>query len=171
MFVAKLLAFPLSLVISASAAGVDMDYEGEVDVFTGEPVYTSDSDEESSNQQSVVRVTDGVNYDYEQNMYIYTVPDSGGQNAFIALPDNIRLLARNKLETVIYRDEILSVVNVILEDEMRHGAVVGYGIGGFQICQHHAVHGGSNFVLYSILFTYVAINELFCCGFIFTMSD
>lgn len=89
MFVAKLLAFPLSLVISASAAGVDMDYEGEVDVFTGEPVYTSDSDEESSNQQSVVRVTDGVNYDYEQNMYIYTVPDSGGQTVSSNVADGM----------------------------------------------------------------------------------
>lgn len=77
MFIFKLLSLPLSLLLSVSSAGVDMDYEGEIDLFTGEPVGTT-QEEEADQSSDVVKVSDGVVYSYEQNLYTYTVADSSG---------------------------------------------------------------------------------------------
>ena len=77
MFLTKLLTLPLSLILAVNAAGIDMDYEGEVDMVTQEPINSTD-EEENEDQSENVSVSDGVTFNYEQNMYSYTVPDSGG---------------------------------------------------------------------------------------------
>ena len=38
MLLSRLLALPMALFIAANAAGMDMDYEGEIDIVTGSPV-------------------------------------------------------------------------------------------------------------------------------------
>lgn len=72
MFAAKLLSLPVSLLMSvASVGGVDIDYNGEVDIYSGSPV----SSEESLQQQTVT-LADGALYNKNSHTFIYTAPDS-----------------------------------------------------------------------------------------------
>ena len=74
MLISKLLAFPAAVMLALNSAGIDMDYEGAIDPFSGLPV--SSSNEE--NAQQTVYVSDGVSYDRNTHMFSYMIPDKSG---------------------------------------------------------------------------------------------
>ena len=76
MILSKLLALPMALFVAASAAGMDMDYEGEIDIVTGLPANSAVA-EDTSSQQTVV-LADGVTYDRNAHMFSYSTPDKTG---------------------------------------------------------------------------------------------
>ena len=94
MFLSKLLTLPLSFLLAVNSVLVDMDYEGEVDIVTEEPINVTD-DENSEDSSQNISVTDGVTYNYEQNMYTYTVPDSGGLTVSSSVAD--RMITTNEV--------------------------------------------------------------------------
>lgn len=72
MLAAKLLSLLIALPISVSTVGgVDMGYEGEVDIYSGDPV-----EGEEYQEQQTISLADGGIYDRESHMFVYTV--SGG---------------------------------------------------------------------------------------------
>ncbi len=79
MFVTKLFAAAMTLVLSISAAilpvyaspDVNIDYAGEIDPYSGEPV----SSEAAQNQQ-IVSIMTGVSYDRKTHMFNYSVAGS-----------------------------------------------------------------------------------------------
>ena len=72
MFALKLLSVAAAFIVSSSTVGgVDMDYEGEVDMYSGSPINT----EEAAEQQTVT-LADGGLYNRSSHMFIYTAPNS-----------------------------------------------------------------------------------------------
>ncbi len=72
MLAAKLLSLLIALPMSVSTVGgVDMGYEGEVDIYSGDPV-----EGEEYQEQQTISLADGGIYDRESHMFVYTV--SGG---------------------------------------------------------------------------------------------
>ena len=109
MFLTKLLTLPLSLVLAVNSVGIDMDYEGEVDMVTQEPI--NSTDEEGNEEQSEnVSVSDGVTFNYEQNMYTYTVPDSGELTVSASVANRmittgeVSISVSNGVTATLYRD-------------------------------------------------------------------
>ena len=107
MLLSRLLALPMALFIAANAAGMDMDYEGEIDIVTGLPVTGSTAGDTSS--QQTVFLADGVSYDRTAHMFSYSTPDKSGYirssiadgmittgNASVEIPDG--------LSVVLYRE-------------------------------------------------------------------
>ena len=76
MLLSRLLALPMALFIAANAAGMDMDYEGEIDIITGLPV--TDSVAEDTASQQTVFLADGVSYDRTAHKFSYSTPDKSG---------------------------------------------------------------------------------------------
>ena len=76
MLLKKLLALPISLCIAVSAlsltafAELDMDYEGEINIYTGEPV---ESQETETNQS--VALPDGSVFDRNAHTFRYTASE------------------------------------------------------------------------------------------------
>lgn len=56
------------------AAAADLDYEGEIDIYSGLPV----SDAAADAAQQTVSVSDGVTYDRSAHMFSYMIPDQSG---------------------------------------------------------------------------------------------
>ncbi len=77
MILARLLALPMAMLLAASAAGMDMDYEGEIDIVTGRPVTDSSSSDVVPSQQTVI-LADGVSYDRTAHNFSYATPDRSG---------------------------------------------------------------------------------------------
>lgn len=79
MLLRKLLALPISMFVAVSAlsstafATMDMDYEGEINIFTGEPI---DSDTEEGDQ--TVTLPDGSIYDRDSHYFRYQLSDDSG---------------------------------------------------------------------------------------------
>ena len=72
MLAAKLVSLSMALVMAANTVGgVDMDYEGEVDIYSGNPI----SSEDTSSRRTIA-LADGSLYDTESEMFIYTAPDT-----------------------------------------------------------------------------------------------
>ena len=78
MFLSRLFAVSMAVMLSVSAAlpvfaatDVNIDYEGEIDPITGEPV----TEEKTANNQIVTMIT-GVSYDRKNHKYLYSVPNS-----------------------------------------------------------------------------------------------
>ena len=72
MLAVKLASAAAALIMSANpAGGVDMDYEGEIDIYSGSPV----TSEEAADQQTV-SLADGGLYNRNTHLFIYTAPDS-----------------------------------------------------------------------------------------------
>ena len=78
MFLSRLFAVSMAVLLSVSAAlpvfaatDVNIDYEGEIDPITGEPV----TEEKTANNQIVTMMT-GVSYDRKKQKYLYSVPNS-----------------------------------------------------------------------------------------------
>ena len=84
MFLSKLLALLVAPVISASSAGVDIDYDGEINIYTGEPA----SSEETENRD-VVTVSDNCEYSYEQDMFTYYVPTNNAMRVSSSVADRM----------------------------------------------------------------------------------
>ena len=75
MLLAKLVAFPTAAIMMVvGAAGMDMEYEGEVDIYSGLPA--SGSAAETSQK---VALSSGVTYDRTTHMFRYTTPDNSGE--------------------------------------------------------------------------------------------
>ena len=74
MLIPKLFAFPMAAVMVAGSSGMDMDYQGEVDIYTGRPI--TDTAAESS--QQTVAISEGVTYDRSAHMFSYSMPDNSG---------------------------------------------------------------------------------------------
>lgn len=76
MFVTKLFAAAIALVLSTSATflsvnasrDVNIDYTGEIDPYSGEPVNS-----EAAKNQQLVSVMTGVSYDRKTHMFNYSV--------------------------------------------------------------------------------------------------
>ncbi|WP_028509353.1 hypothetical protein [Ruminococcus sp. NK3A76] len=103
MIVSKLLSLSMALIMSASAttsSGFDMDYEGEINIYTGEPIV----DEEDTEQQTVA-IADGVTYDYEQNEYTYTLPNNNTISVRSNVPDK---MITTKSVSLYYDSDILA---------------------------------------------------------------
>ena len=93
----------MALIMSASAttsSGFDMDYEGEINIYTGEPIV----DEEDTEQQTVA-IADGVTYDYEQNEYTYTLPNNNTISVRSNVPDK---MITTKSVSIYYDSDILA---------------------------------------------------------------
>ena len=72
MLAARLLGLALAAVMSVgTVGGVDMDYEGEVDIYTGSPVSS-----ENTEEQGTVTLADGGLYNHSTRMFVYNVPNS-----------------------------------------------------------------------------------------------
>ena len=72
MLAARLLGLALAAVMSVgTVGGVDMDYEGEVDIYTGSPVSS-----ENTEGQRTVTLADGGLYNHSTRMFVYNVPNS-----------------------------------------------------------------------------------------------
>ena len=79
MLLSRLFAAGVALVLSVTAAfipvfaapDVNIDYEGEINPYTGEPVGSS-----SSSSEQTVTVMTGVSYDRKSHMFVYSVPDT-----------------------------------------------------------------------------------------------
>lgn len=78
MLLSRLFSAGMALVLLVSAffmpvyaaTDVNIDYEGEIDPYTGEPVNSS-----SANEQ-IVTVMTGVSYDRKSHMFVYSVPNT-----------------------------------------------------------------------------------------------
>lgn len=77
MLLSKLSAFLLALSMSVSAADVDMDYEGEIDIITGRPAVSENAENSVSSQQTVA-VSDTVTYDRKSHLFSYALPNTSG---------------------------------------------------------------------------------------------
>ena len=85
MILTNLLALALALSASTAAGGnIDMDYEGEINIYTGEPIV---ADDESDEQK--VTVAEGVVYDYEKNLFTYTLPGNKAITIDSSVPDKM----------------------------------------------------------------------------------
>ena len=82
MTLSKLLALPAAVCmaigtagspLTAWAVGMDMDYEGEIDIATGLPV--KDSVQTAPESQQTVTVNKNVTYDRKTHLFGYPVPD------------------------------------------------------------------------------------------------
>ncbi len=80
MIFKKLLAVSASLVVGTvlftetAAAEIDMDYEGAVDIFTGQPV----QDDDEISQQQIITLSDGSIYDRLTHTFNYSLSDNNG---------------------------------------------------------------------------------------------
>ena len=105
MLAAKLVSLSMALVMATNVVGgVDMDYEGEVDIYTGKP----SSSEESSDRQSIA-LADGSLYDTDLEMFIYTAPNSNlTVTSSVAdgmiTTDPVSLEVDSSLSSVLYLD-------------------------------------------------------------------
>ncbi|MBR1563326.1 MAG: hypothetical protein IJ645_08990 [Ruminococcus sp.] len=108
MLLKKLLALPISLCIAVSAlsftvfAELDMDYEGEINIYTGEPV---DSQETDVNQS--VTLPDGSVFDREDHTFRYTASEgyvySTVANGMITT-ESVSLSVSGGVNAVLYKD-------------------------------------------------------------------
>ena len=117
----------LALVMSAASADADVDYEGEINIFTGEPIVDEDGNEE---KQTVRLLDEGV-YDFEQNTYTYTVPSDGTMKVISSVPnkmittDSVSIDTEGGVSVSIYLDgELLDEVDFSDIDMIGSYAVV-----------------------------------------------
>ncbi|MBO7395425.1 MAG: hypothetical protein J6U16_04840, partial [Ruminococcus sp.] len=71
MILAKLLVILMSFAVRVPAPHADIDYQGEIDIYTGEPAYSQEAAE-----QRVLRITDSCYYDTNERLFRYSVPES-----------------------------------------------------------------------------------------------
>ena len=81
MFLSNLFSVPVALAVAVSANSMDMDYEGAVDVYTGQP-----SGSEEAVSEGFVTLSDGSIYDKQTNMFKYTIADSSN-GVSVSVPD------------------------------------------------------------------------------------
>ncbi|MCR5815866.1 MAG: hypothetical protein K6F91_03190 [Ruminococcus sp.] len=117
----------LALVMSAASADADVDYEGEINIFTGEPIVDEDGNEE---KQTVRLLDEGV-YDFEQETYTYTVPSDGTMKVISSVPnkmittDSVSIDTEGGVSVSIYLDgELLDEVDFSDIDMIGSYAVV-----------------------------------------------
>lgn len=117
----------LALVMSAASADADVDYEGEINIFTGEPIVDEDGNEE---KQTVRLLDEGV-YDFEQDTYTYTVPSDGTMKVISSVPnkmittDSVSINTEGGVSVSIYLDgELLDEVDFSDIDMIGSYAVV-----------------------------------------------
>lgn len=85
MILTNLLVLAMALSVSSAAGGnIDMDYEGEINIYTGEPI-VEDEDEE----QRKVAVSANAVYDFEENTYTYTLPNNSAVSVNSSVPDSM----------------------------------------------------------------------------------
>lgn len=93
MLAAALIALPAALLMSVSTVGgVDMDYEGEVDIYSGSPIA------EESEVKQATALADGGMYDSSAQMFIYTVP-GGNQAVYSSVANEMITTASVNLST------------------------------------------------------------------------
>ena len=110
--ISKLFAVSLAAVLSVSAAvmpvfaapDVNMDYEGEIDPYTGEPV-KQDSEED----KQYVSFLSGVLFDRKKHDYIYSVPGSAETISCsiasgMAVTDRVYLSVPKDIQATLYLD-------------------------------------------------------------------
>lgn len=112
MVLSRLIAVIMALVLSVSAVfltvyadnDVNIDYEGEIDPYSGEPL-----DGESSGSEQNVAVMSGVSYDRKAHLFRYAVPSSA---------DVISCNIANGMVTTedVYLDIPASVTAVLYQD-------------------------------------------------------
>lgn len=109
MLLKKLLALPISLLVAVSALSVtalgekmDMDYEGEVNIFTGEPLETDEEDDSQT-----VSLPDGSVYDRNAHTFRYAVTDgyvySSAANGMITT-EPVSIEASSGVNLALYKD-------------------------------------------------------------------
>ena len=81
MFLSNLFSVPVALAVAVSAADMDMDYEGAVDIYTGQPIVGEDSVSEN-----IIALSDGSTYDLKTNMFRYT-SGTTGNGVNVSVPD------------------------------------------------------------------------------------
>ena len=76
MVFAKLLAVPMSVMVGTGTytASIDMDYEGAVDIVTGQPV----SEDEDNSEQQTITLSDGSVYDRLSHTFNYPISSESG---------------------------------------------------------------------------------------------
>lgn len=130
MVLCKLLALPVALALFSASYDVDMDYEGEVNIFTGEPIGSEDGTEEKHD----VKLSDDGVYDYEQNTYTYFVPGDEKMSVTSSVPnkmittDSVSLSVEGGVTALVYRDgEMLEEVDLSDIEDPGNYAVVASG--------------------------------------------
>lgn len=102
MLLTKLLAFPMAMVMSASASAAEVEYNGEVDIYDGSPTGTSES-------YRNIKLPDGSEYDMQEHMFIYSSPKNN-QSLVSSVADGmittktVSLRFDNGLDAALYRD-------------------------------------------------------------------
>lgn len=74
MLMQKLLSIPIAVMFAVNPNGIDMDYEGEIDPYTNLPI----SENQDTESQQTVFVSDGMTYDRKTHMFNYLLPDNSG---------------------------------------------------------------------------------------------
>ena len=103
MILFKLLAVPISLVMAASSGGMDLDYEGSINIYTGEPYETEYDD----STDSVVNLADGGVYDRSVHSFRYS---TAGSTVTSSVADTMMTTGTVSLElsegsnALLYRD-------------------------------------------------------------------
>ena len=102
MKISRLLALPMALLMSVSAAAADIEYEGEVDIYDGSPA-------ESTESYSHIKLPDGSEYDKQQQMFLYYTGESDQVLASsvadgMITTKSVTLKFQNSLEAKLYRD-------------------------------------------------------------------
>ena len=81
MILSNLFAVPVALAVAVSAANMDMDYEGNVDMYTGQPVGS-----EEAVSENIIPLSDGSCYDRSTKMFRYTIADTN-DGISVSVPD------------------------------------------------------------------------------------
>lgn len=104
MFLSNLFAVPVALALAVSSNSIDMDYEGEVDVYTGQPV----GSEEAVNE-NIIPLSDGSYYDAKTKMFKYNVDDAN-EGVAVSVPDGavttsaVSLTIDDTVHVKLYKD-------------------------------------------------------------------